>query len=339
LATSKARVERVSPQEKLDFLRRPASYPDAPASVEVRETHMSWVFLTRRLVYKMKKPVKLPYLDFSTLAARHYFCRESLRLNRRLAASVYQDVVALTSRRGGGLELGGSGQAVEWLEQMRRLPEARMLDRVIAEDADAAAQALPAAQLLAEFYRTRPRLALDPGEYLDVIARAVRDNVGALLTPEFGLDEREVLHLEQALNRTLGSRRELFARRVAAGQVVEGHGDLRPEHVCLTDPPVVIDCLEFSRPLRIVDPVDELSYLTLECERLGADLNRQFFDAYQQATADAPPPGLVSFFKVHRAMIRARLAVWHLADHDNHDKWIGRARDYLRLALDHAEGL
>jgi len=326
-------------RHKVAFLRRAASYPEGASRVEVKETHMSWVFLTERLVYKMKKPVTFAYLDFSTLEARRHFCLESLRLNRRLAADVYLEVLPLTRDSGGRLQLGGAGEPVEWLEKMLRLPEARMLDRVILTGHDVAAQAAPAARLMAEFYRARPALAVDPDEHRRSLAAAVRDNVQALLAPEYNLGHDNVQRLERAMSRTLTAYQDLFAQRIDAGHVVEGHGDLRPEHVCLIDPPVVIDCLEFDRQLRIVDAADELAYLALECERLGADLHQVLFDAYRQATGDSPPDVVVRFYKVHRAMLRAKLAVWHLADHDDHDKWIGQAHAYLSLALAHARGL
>jgi aminoglycoside phosphotransferase family enzyme len=120
--------------------------------------------------------------------------------------------------------------------------------------------------------------------------------------------------------------------------VIEGHGDLRPEHVCLTDPPAVIDCLEFSQDLRMLDPLDELTFLGLECERLGApEVGGWFMDAYRRATRDDAPPDLLGFYLRFRALRRAKVAVWHLRDDgirlDDADKWIGRGRWYLRAAV------
>ena len=121
----------VGVETKVAFLAQASSYPDPTSTVNVIETHMSWVFVTDEIVYKMKKPVCVPYLDFSTLAARKYFCEVSLQLNRRLAADVYLGVVALTREKDGKLQLGGSGVPAEWLEKMRRLPEEYMLDVAI----------------------------------------------------------------------------------------------------------------------------------------------------------------------------------------------------------------
>jgi aminoglycoside phosphotransferase family enzyme len=129
--------------------------------------------------------------------------------------------------------------------------------------------------------------------------------------------------------------RELFDRRVAEGRIVEGHGDLRPEHICLTPVPAIIDCLEFSRDLRLLDPADELSFLGLECERLGRpEVGRWFLASYTEVTGDDPPPPLLRFHRTYRALRRAKIAVWHLRDPGvrDHDRWRERALRYLELA-------
>lgn len=120
--------------EKVAFLRRPEAYPSRPARVEVVETHMSWVFLTDELAYKLKKPVLYQFLDFSTVEARRLNCEREVSLNRRLAADVYHGIVSLDLGSDGNLRLGGGGTAVDWLVKMRRLPAHRMLDAAIRSD-------------------------------------------------------------------------------------------------------------------------------------------------------------------------------------------------------------
>jgi aminoglycoside phosphotransferase family enzyme len=131
----------------------------------------------------------------------------------------------------------------------------------------------------------------------------------------------------------------LLQRRV---RLVEGHGDLRPEHVCIGSAARVIDCLEFRSDLRILDPVDELSFLAMECGRLGApSIERILFRHYYVRTRDAPPPVLVTFYKAIGALIRARIAILHLRDERVRDrmKWTQRAADYLAIAARHAARL
>ena len=138
----------------------------------------------------------------------------------------------------------------------------------------------------------------------------------------------------------LHARPELFAARVRAGRIVEGHGDLRPEHICLEEPPAIMDCLEFSAQLRTLDVADELGFLALELERLGAPrLGRVLFDAYGQASSDFPDAALVDFYQAFRACIRAALAIWHLkeARYRGTPQWPMRARHYLGLAAQHLQ--
>jgi aminoglycoside phosphotransferase family enzyme len=138
---------------------------------------------------------------------------------------------------------------------------------------------------------------------------------------------------------TLERNAALFDRRVTEGRVVEGHGDLRPEHVCLEPKPQIIDCLEFSRRLRRLDPLDELGYLALECERLGASaIGAAILEAYRALSGDPAPARLQHAYQAYRALVRAMLAVRHLDDSAVADraKWIARARGYVELACDHA---
>nr|MBP8296428.1 hypothetical protein [Burkholderiales bacterium] len=140
----------------------------------------------------------------------------------------------------------------------------------------------------------------------------------------------------------LEQRAELFDRRVRAGRIVEGHGDLRPEHVCLRPLLAIIDCLEFSRELRILDAADELAYLALECERLGAAwAGGALFEAYTHVTGDAPDPALIHFHQSFRACLRAKIALWHLKEvrFRSSPKWKQLALEYLHLAGAHASRL
>ncbi|MDH4065134.1 MAG: hypothetical protein OEW19_12095, partial [Acidobacteriota bacterium] len=127
----------------------------------------------------------------------------------------------------------------------------------------------------------------------------------------------------------------VFDARVAAGHIVEGHGDLRPEHIWLDPEPAVLDCVEFDRPLRLMDPADELAFLALECERLGApEVGGWFLDTYVEATGDAPPVSLLKFYRVYRSLRRATIAARHLDDPAVKDagRFLERARRYLELA-------
>jgi aminoglycoside phosphotransferase family enzyme len=322
-------------EAKVAFLRRPEAYAEKPRSVEVVETHMSWVFLTERHAYKLKKPVRYDSLDFSTLALRRRDCEEEVRLNRRLARDVYLGTLALDVAPDGTLALGGGGTAVDWLVHMRRLPAERMLDELIRRRRIEESDVRPAALRLAQFFaRARP-VELGAAEYRKRLEEGTREDRQALCRPEFELPRDRVAEIADAQLAQLARHPELFARRADEGRIIEGHGDLRPEHICLTREPAIIDCLEFSRDLRLLDPADELAFLGLECERLGlAAVGRWFLARYREVTGDQPPEALLRFHRSYRALRRAKIAVWHLEDPSvrARDKWLERARCYLDLA-------
>jgi uncharacterized protein len=324
--------------DKVRFLSSPRSYADGRDRVEVVETHMAFVFLTSRFAYKMKKPVRFPFLDFSRLEARRRDCLDELRLNRRLASEVYLDVVPLTLEHPRRLALAGSGEPVEWLVWMKRLPGEAMLDRAIERAVVGQATLGPVAELLAGFYRDAPSCTPPVVPYQDLFRGEIEDIGRDLASPDFGLPEPLVRELAEGQTAFLDRRGSLLDERAEKGRVVEGHGDLRAEHVHLGPPPSVIDCLEFDRDLRTLDAVDDLSFLWLDCERLGAAAAGEYvMDVYRRATGDRPPDELLRFYRSYRALIRARIAVRHLLDEDPGDpaRWRGAALTWLTLSRRH----
>ncbi|MGJ0489981.1 hypothetical protein [Methylobacter sp.] len=322
-------------EEKVAFLRRPEVYPDSPERVDVIKTHMSWVFLTERLVYKLKKPVRYDYLDFSTLEDRRRNCENEVRLNRRLAEHVYLGTVPLTTEADGGLKLGGEGRVVDWLVKMRRLPADRMLDVTIREGTVDAEDVRKLSQVLANFYRLSSSLAISPAEYRHSFEADIQSNLIELSDSRYALPRVQVDRLMAAQRQFLSEQGCLLEQRAGDGRIIDAHGDLRPQHICLTPEPVIIDCLEFNRQFRILDPVDELAYLALECERLSAPaIGDHVLRHYKKAAGDACPIELIVFYKAFRACLRAKIAVWHTVDHDvqDHQHWLRLARTYLDLA-------
>ena len=318
-------------EEKTQFLLSPEVYPEATATVCVVETHMARVFLTDNFVYKMKKPVRFDYLDFSSLDKRYGVCSEELRLNRRLTDGVYLDVVALRLTANGRLSLGEGGTPVEWLVKMRRLRDEDCLRQHI--DDIAAGAIAPLLQRLQDFYRTAVVVPLTASQYLARLRDRIDTVRCGLRTPELALDAAEIDALAARLTEITHTCHRALGRRATQGHVVEGHGDLRPEHCFLSEPPQIIDCLEFNRDLRCVDPLDELCYLALECELLGRpDLSARIVASY--AEDGAPHVELVGFYQGYRGFLRAQLAAAHLLDEEvaEPDKWRRQTRRYLDAA-------
>jgi uncharacterized protein len=321
--------------EKVRFLSGPASYPHRPDRVEVVQTHMSWVFLADDLVFKLKKPVRTPFLDFSSLEARERNCRSELRLNRRLAPDIYLAVVPLTRMSDGRLALDGTGEPVDWLVKMRRLPADRMLDEAIRSGTASRPAIADVAELLAGFYTSVDRPAVDPDFLWRAQRREHAENRRILGDVSLGLPPNRVGAVLDAMAAALAEARPALRRRALDGWVVDGHGDLRPEHVCLTEPPVIIDCLEFNSELRSLDPFDELAFLDLDCERLGAAwIGGLIIERCADALGSSPPHELFCLYRAGRALLRARLALAHLLDAEPRtpEKWKPLALDYVAIA-------
>jgi uncharacterized protein len=273
------------------------------------------------------------------LSARRFYCVEELRLNRRLAASVYLCNVPMTQRPTCGLALAGEGNTVEWLVKMRRLPENLALEQCLQRHSIPAGALQRLADRLAKFYGQCQPVALTAQQYRQRLLNNIESTVRDLCQ----MPERLPLVLiRQAANGLLALLRaqpEMFDARVQAGRIVEGHGDLRPGHVYLEAVPVIVDCLEFSIELRTLDTADDVAFLCLECERLGAPKEGELiFALYSAAAGDCVPPPLLHFYQAYRACLRARIALWHLkeAQFRNSPKWPLQARHYLELACRHS---
>jgi hypothetical protein len=295
-------------------LADPASHADRPARVEHVQTHVSHVFLAGPNVYKLKKAVTFPFLDFAPLAAREHFCREEVRLNRRLAPDVYVGVLPITRTATGGVALGGDGPVADWVVHMRRLPADRSLAELIARGEATVAMLTAVAGRLARFHAGAEVVeGADPDRL-----RAVWDEnldetidvVGHMLAPEDAAVLRD-------FGNTFVDRHETVLRaRGPRGRVREGHGDLRTDHVYVLERPSgtvppgihVVDCVEFSRAFRTVDVAADVAFLAMEIESLDRpDLARAFLRAYAEATADPLVPALATYYAAHRALVRAKV--------------------------------
>lgn len=330
----RSRAARLT-REIVEFLRRPQSYPGRPRRIEMIETHFAWIFLTENQAYKLKKPVLQDCMDYRTVAARKRGCRNELRLNRRLAATVYLGMVPITRVRG-GLMLGRHGRApvVDWLVRMRRLPARRMLDRAIAERGIGALDLQRLALRLTQFFDAAPAKPMGAAQYIARLRERTLQNHRDLCAPDLGLDNGRI---EKLVGLQLAFvTRHAAALAARASHLIDGHGDLRPEHLYLgsgVDSPCVIDCLEFDSDLRWLDPAEEMAFLTLECRRLGASAAaRVLLSCYLRSTAIPPSDALIHFYISQRATIRAKLAAWHVRDPQfarRASLWRSRANSYL----------
>lgn len=310
--------------ELIAALSKPSAYPQPVGTIEVRQTHISVVFLTAEHAYKIKKPVALGFLDFSTLEKRRFYCHEEVRLNRRLAPAVYVGVVPIT-RAGDEIRLEGAGEIVEWAVKMQRLPDDATLLRRL-EDGLISPQVMEAlARRLSDFHARA-----DSGAHIalfgrwDVVARNARENFEQSFA-QLGTTVSQAVYerLRQLTDEALTRLGSLIAFRADQFMTRDTHGDLRLDHVYLfpdRTPPddlVVIDCIEFNERFRFADPVADMAFLEMDLLFHGHDnLAGVFADAYFRASGDAQGRVLLPFYTAYRALVRAKVDGITLAEQE-----------------------
>lgn len=319
-------------------LARPDSYPGGPAAVEVRETHISWVFLAGDRAYKLKKPVVLDFLDYGTPERRHRMCREEVRLNRRLAPDLYLGVrgVRLTAS---GAELTGEddADAVDFVVEMRRYDERDTLAARLERGELRRGQVAQVGRVLAGFHAAASPAAAVRAPALAAERRFDR-NLHELLadTEQRGEIER-IQALERFAHAYVGAHATTFQTRATTGRIRDGHGDLRAEHVLVAGGVQIVDCVEFDRDLRVLDVADDLAFLVFDLaaqggERFGDVLVR----AYREAGGDPGADDLIAFYATYRALVRAKVALVRAAQlpatSAEHGSESARARDLIGLA-------
>ncbi|MBI5584006.1 MAG: aminoglycoside phosphotransferase, partial [Deltaproteobacteria bacterium] len=228
------------------------TYPHHPDRVTHLQTHISHVFLTGSLVYKVKKPVHYDFLDFSTLAKRAYFCREEVKLNRRLTQDLYLGVARITEQKD-RLKLDGRGRVVEYAVVMREMPQERMMNRLLATGQVGGKEIKDLVEVLVPFYRQAGTgAAVNEDGRLAMVRRNNEENFLALrpfVNKIFSTgDFRTVI---QYARRFMDRNRRLFERRVAEGRIRDCHGDLHSGNICLEAGGIQIyDCIEFNHRFR-----------------------------------------------------------------------------------------
>ncbi len=319
-------------------LARPEFYPHGPATVELRETHISWVFLAGELAYKLKKPLVLDFLDYGTSARRRVMCEEEVRLNRRLAPSIYLGVRGVAIIEAGAeLTAADDPRAVEFLVEMRRYDERRTLAASLQRGELDRAEVEAVGGVLARFHADAPRVEEADAPVL-AVERQFERNVHELLA---SVEQRDEIGRVQALERFahayITRHAATFRARANLGFVREGHGDLRAEHVLLDGSVEIVDCVEFDRRLRELDVADDLAFLVFDLASQGGErFGEVLVQAYRDAGGDPGEDSLIAFYAAYRALVRAKVALVRAAQLPPRSAERGeesaRARDLILLS-------
>jgi len=323
-------------------LLEPRAYPHHPPKVELLQTQMSFVFLTGEYVYKVKKPVDLGYLDYTTLEKRKHFSEQEVLLNRRLCPDVYLGVVPI-AKKGGRHGVEGEGKALEYAVKMRQLPQERMMDRLLAQGQVTPAMVERVARLLAEFHS---RAATGPHISAFGSLDYVKTNTGENFTqtePYIGrtVSQEKYQALKDYAYGFLQRHADVFQQRVEGGHIRDCHGDLHTAHICFEDGVKIFDCIEFNDRFRYGDTASEVAFLAMDLDHHGfPHLSRAFVEAYVRASGDRGLWDVLAFYKLYRAYVRAKVEGFKAdAPHvpqEERERALQAARGYFDLALAYA---
>ena len=320
------------------LLDEPQSYPHELREVELVQTQMSFVLLTGEYVYKIKKPVNLGYLDYTTLDKRRLFCLQELDLNRRLCADAYLGVVSITEDKG-MFRIEGQGEILEYAVKMKQLSRDRMMDRLLPRGQVTNEMVANVAGKLVGFHQkaeTNPEIAAFGG--LEVIRGNCDENfaqteryVGTSITTE------EYRHIRAHTESFIEGNATLFDKRVKGGRIRDCHGDLHAAHVCFTDGICIYDCVEFNDRFRYSDVASEIAFLAMDLDRYGhVELSRDLARTYVKLSHDEELMRLLDFYKCYRAYVRGKVESFKLDDPyippEEKSKVLAVAKDYFRLA-------
>ncbi len=320
------------------LLSNPRIYPDNPEKIEISQTQMSVVFLTGAFAYKIKKPVNLGYLDYTTLEKRLFFCRQEVDLNRRLSPDIYLETVPITENKG-GIALGGKGTVIEYAVKMKQLPRDHTMDILLAQNAVTAAMVEQVAYILQSFHgkaATDSRISTF-GELKSIKVNTdenfsqTEKYINTTITQS--QYDRIKIYTEEFMN----EHARLLEDRVKDGRIRDCHGDLHAAHVCFTDSGIrIFDCIEFNDRFRYCDVASEVAFLAMDLDRYGrADLSRKFVEAYVEAGGDSGLARLLNFYKCYRAYVRGKVECFKYDDPYLADKEhiMNTARGYFSLAV------
>ncbi len=315
--------------------------PHSTESISLVETHISWVLLSDNYAYKIKKPLSLGFLDFSTLELRKEYCEKEVDLNRRMAPSMYLGVLPIGINNGSCCITEHTEKPVDYCVWMLRMDEGRQLDLLLAEGGISVTEIEKLAEIIAEFHQKA--MVVAEGEDWEELYREFADVLRVKKDAELHFGEQACRLLEKQSKwalRFLDRIQLRIAERNEKGYVIDGHGDLHCRNIFLTDPPVIFDCIEFNDEFRKLDLLNEIAFLCMDLERLHYEnLSDIFRDRYLQkipCIENKTDGDLFHFYKLHRANVRLKIHLLNarkneIPENIRHEE-LQLAEQYLKLS-------
>jgi len=300
----------------IQFLQQTENYPHPADEVSLVQTHISFVLLAGESVYKWKKPVDFGFLNFSSLEKRKYYCEQELELNRRLCPDIYKELVTVNVD-GDSFCLNGSGEIVEYGIKMARMPEEKMMGRVMAAGNLTHAHLDEIIEKLVPFYE---KAAGDTAIQEFGLAKSVAVNVLENFEQTEGFVDQGAVSRAQfdaisAWSKEFLSHEDRFQARIDAGKIRDCHGDMHSANICLSDPVNIFDCIEFNERFRYTDVAADVAFLAMDLDFHGEEeLSNYFVDKFVEKSGDTGLLKMLNFYKCYRTYVRAKIALFTASD-------------------------
>ena len=332
----------VDQKQVVEALMTPEAYEKDVNKVELKQTHISFVFLTKDFVYKVKKAVNFGFLDYSTLEKRRVFCEKELELNKRLCGDMYLEVVSVN--RSDRIKLCGEGEVVEYALKMKRIPEERIMTKLLEENKVDKNLVDKMAKIIADFHaKAKTGTKISEFGTLPMIQTNWTENFEQ--TKEFigkTISEKTYRLIQQKVTDFMKTKFDLFAKRVAENKIKECHGDIHSGNIFIADKIYIFDAIEFNDRFRHCDIASEIAFLAMDLDyKNREDLASFFVEKYVKYSGDQELLKVLDFYKCYRAYVRGKVTSFKLNDSNVNEQEktnaINEAKAYFDLAARYAE--
>ena len=300
----------------LEYLKNPASYGSNVESVNVLQTHISFVALTGEYAYKVKKPVNFGFLDFSTLEKRKYFCEEEIRLNRRLCPDIYLDVIPITQKNN-EIELNGKGEVVDYALKMKEFSQDKIMTNLLKKGKIDEETIGKICTILVDFYNSGERLD-EIDKYGEV--KAVKQNIDENFEQtrsvvDVAIPKDIYNYIQNVSSMFFDKKKDVFERRIKQGYIHDCHGDLHSGNIVVSDKIHIFDCIEFNKRFRFCDAASDISFLAMDLDYLNYPfLSSYLINNYVEKSNDTGIFDVLNFYKSYRAYVRGKVNGFRLSD-------------------------
>lgn len=334
-------------KQVVEALLKPEAYDEEVGRIELTKTHISFIFMIENFAYKVKKAVNLGFLDFSTLERRRFYCRKELELNKRLCRDMYLEVVPINrSSATQVIKIKGDGETVEYAVKMKRMPQERMMSRLLEEDKVDNWLIDKIARIIVDFHSgTEANRKISKFGSVKIIETNWGENFQQ--TQEFigrTISRIDFGSIRSKVNDFIKKNTLLFERRIADGRIRDCHGDIHSGNIFVTDEIYIFDAIEFNQRFRYSDVASDIAFLAMDLDFKGqTDLSRFFAEKYMEYSGDLDLEKVLPFYKCYRAYVRGKVISFKLKDpnmkHTEMSFTLKEAKAYFKLASTYSEKL